>query len=817
MSLHSVTADKEIHTSPTSISCYHCGEECPDKSLHIDEKHFCCHGCMTVYSLLNNAGLCNYYELNQKSGINRRTKARKEKFAFLEDEKVQQSLLSFREAEQSHVTFYIPVIHCSSCLYLLENLHVLHKGILRADVQFLKKEVSIVFDEKQTTLREVVETLEDIGYEPYISLKNLNHQKNKVDKSLIYRLGVAGFAFGNIMLLSVPEYFSNDLQQEAYLGLIFRYISFALALPVFFYSAQVYFKSAWKGIRHRHLNIDIPVALAILVTFVRSVVDVFVFDTAGYFDSMAGIVFFMLIGRAIQNKTYGQLSFDRDYTDYFPISASVLQDGQEKPTPLPDIQTGDILLVHSQELLPADGIVSKGKAEIDYSFVTGESAPVSKAIGEQVYAGGRQLGGAIEVITSKPVAQSYLTNLWNKNAKDPLEEFDDNRNSFVHKLGRNFTWVVLVIALVSAIYWWIHDSSLIWTSVTAVLIIACPCGLLLTYTFTNGFLIRALGRHGLYLRNSFVIENISKLNYLVFDKTGTLTSAENMTANFVGNELSEFEKSLITSLTKPSIQSIKHPIIKLLGNTKLFEVHNFSEESGLGAEGNIEGHSVKIGTAPYFEESLPKDDNGTVLYLFIDHQYRGYFLLRQGLRTGIADMLKNLGQKIRFALISGDKPTQQSYFQNILGSNTDVRFEQNPDDKLEFIKEVQRKGNMVAMIGDGLNDAVALKQSNVGICLAEDINNFSPSADAILAGKELANLDKLIVLAQKNRFIIRSCFAFSVSYNLIGIYFAVQGLLSPLVCAILMPASTLTIVLITFLTSSYWTKRLFASRIRIKL
>lgn len=810
MNLPKTAADKELHILSDSVNCYHCGEICPDKSLHIEEKYFCCHGCMTVYNLLNDAGLCNYYTLNEKSGINRRTHARKEKFAFLEDDKVQQSLINFKNEGQVHVTFYIPSIHCSSCLYLLENLHILHKGIVRTDVQFLKKEVSIVFDERQTTLRKVVETLEDIGYEPYISLQNLSKKKNKVDKSLIYRLGIAGFAFGNIMLLSVPEYFSDDLQQEAYLGLIFRYISFALALPVFFYSAQIYFKSAWKGIQHKHLNIDIPVALAILVTFVRSVVDVFVYNTAGYFDSMAGIVFFMLIGRAIQNKTYGQLSFDRDYTDYFPISATVLKEGKEYPTPLPDIQTGDLLLVHSNELLPADGIVSKGKAEIDYSFVTGESIPVSKEIGELVYAGGKQLGGAIEIITSKPVAQSYLTGLWNKNYSDEFEEIEENRNSFVHKLGRNFTWVVLLIAFVSAIYWWFYNPQLIWTTVTAVLIIACPCGLLLTYTFTNGYLIRLLGKHGLYLRNSFVIEKLSKVNYLVFDKTGTLTSTENISAEFKGVELSEYEKSLVNSLAKPSIQSIKYPIRSLLGNTRIFEVHQFSEESGLGATGEVDKHWVQIGTAPYFENKLPKEENGTALYLFIDREYKGYFILRQGLRTGISEMFNHLKNKIKFALISGDKPIQKTLFHDLLGSDSEIRFEQKPDDKLNFIKMAQQKGNTVAMIGDGLNDGVALKQSDVGICLAEDINNFSPSADAILSGKELRNLDKLIALAQKNRLIIRSCFAFSVSYNLIGIYFAVQGLLSPLVCAILMPASTLTIVLITFLTSSFWAKKLFS-------
>lgn len=807
MSLQTKSEQESILNEFETTACYHCGEDCPDRSIEADDKFFCCQGCLAVYGLLNNAGLCNYYELNQQAGTNRRKHIRKEKFAFLEDASIQQSIIQFKNEHEVHTTFYIPIIHCSSCLYLLENLNKVHEGFIRSDVQFLKKEVSIVFDERKISLRQVVETLTDIGYEPYISLQNLNKKKNKVDKSLIFKLGVAGFCFGNIMLLSVPEYFSSDLQEEAYLGTIFRYLSFVLSLPVFFYSANVFFKSAWKGIQHKTLNIDAPVALAIIATFIRSLTEVFLEGNPGYFDSMAGIVFFMLIGRALQNKTYGQLSFERDYTDYFPIAATVLKDEKEVPTPLPDIQSGDVLLIHSQELLPADGIIIKGKGQIDYSFVTGESVAVEKQVGDLIYAGGKQLGGSIEVMTTKPVAQSYLTGLWNKDHNPDVHNYDEYQHSFVHRLARNFTWVVLTIAAIAGIYWWFHNPANVWVSITAVLIIACPCGLLLTSTFTNGYLLRIFTRNGLYLRNASIIEKLSKINHLVFDKTGTLTSAENISTTFIGEPLTKEEKSWVQSLTKPSIQGIKEPIRKYLGATELFEVQDFQEEGGVGASGWVEGHFLKMGAAPYFAESLPLDENGTSIYLFVDGIYKGYFLMQQGLREGVQNMMDSLRTQVKYALISGDKPTQLSYFQKVLGQDADVRFEQKPDDKLKYIQELQARDEKVAMIGDGLNDAVALKQSDVGISLAEDINNFSPASDAILKGTALQYLDKLIQLSRKSRFIVRLCFVFSLIYNITGIYFAVQGLLSPLMCAILMPSSTLTIVLITYLTSNYLAKK----------
>jgi len=789
--------------------CFHCGEDCPDRDLYFDEKYFCCHGCQTVYQLLNKTGLCTYYDLNEYAGISRREVERFNKFAFLEDAAIIQSLIQFRQEGQAHVTFYIPFIHCSSCVYLLENLHRIAPGIVRSDIQFLKKEVRIIFD-KKISLRKVVEVLASIGYEPHISLNHLDKKVPVVDRSLIYRLGVAGFCFGNIMLLSFPEYFSADANTVQYLGNIFRYLNVVLAIPVFFYSAGLFFTSAWKGIRHRHLNIDFPVALAISVTFTRSVAEVFSGTGGGYFDSMAGIVFFMLAGRVLQDRTYAQLSFERNYTDYFPIAATLItKDNEEVPTPLPKLKPGDTIRVHNNELVVADGILVKGKAHIDYSFVTGESVPVEKEMGEIIYAGGKQLGGIIEILSLKEVAQSYLTGLWNKGADTREKKKNDERNSFVHKLARNFTWIVLGIAFIAAVYWWQKDVSKIWPAVTAVLIIACPCGLLLSATFTNGYLMRILGRNGLFLRNANVIEPFGKLSHLVFDKTGTLTSAGSITVTYKGIELSEEEKSLVASLAVPTTHALSKPVKNLLSADETFPVQHFKEYAGMGVEGWVKNHFVKIGV-PSFMNKKPADLSmkGTVLYVEIDGKEKGCFVLQQNLRSGVKEMLARLQKKVSISLLSGDEPYQKKYFLEMTGGKADIRFKQKPIDKLNHIKELQLSGKTVGMVGDGLNDAGALQQSDVGICIAEDTNSFTPAGDAILEGGKLSDLDKLILLCAKGKNIIKLCFGFSVIYNIAGIYFAVQGILSPLIAAILMPSSTLTIVLLTYLVSNGTAKKL---------
>lgn len=329
-------------------------------------------------------------------------------------------------------------MHCSSCLWLLENLYKLNDGVIACKVNFPRKEADIIFDHNKISLRKIAELLTSIGYEPYISLNNLEKKQKFYDRSKIFKLGVSGFCFANIMLMSFPEYFGIDAKEQGLVN-VFRYLNLILSLPVFFYSATEFYKSAWAGLKHRFLNIDAPIVLEIFIAWVRSVYEVLTGTGSGYFDSMSGIVFFMLVGRVLQDKVYRQLSFERDYTSYFPIAVTRLKNDGEEVVTLPDIKLDDTLLIHSHEIVPADGIITKGKALIDYSFVTGESMPVAKEMGEIVYAGGKQLDGNIEVLVIKEVTQSYLTKLWNM---DQTKQPQVNERSFVHLLARYFTLIL---------------------------------------------------------------------------------------------------------------------------------------------------------------------------------------------------------------------------------------------------------------------------------------------------------------------------------------------------------------------------------------
>jgi len=324
-----------------------------------------------VYQLLDDNGLNAYYQYDVNPGITQREKSDKN-YDYLDNEGLVKKLLIFQEGGVAKVKLSLPQIHCSSCLFLLENLSQLDQGVTSARVNFVAKEVTITYRESDTTLRKIVELLSKIGYEPRINYDQTEEARSlsKYDRTLLYKLGLAGFSFGNIMLLSFPEYLGFD--KASYLFHI-GYINILLATPVLLYSGVDYLKSAWRGIRMSNLNIDLPIAVGMITLYSRSVYELVSQNGEGYLDSFAGFVFFLLIGRWFQSFTNQALDFDRNYKSYFPISATIKSAKNWITKSLDDINPGDTLRIKNQELIPVDGLLSKGKARIDYSFVTGEA------------------------------------------------------------------------------------------------------------------------------------------------------------------------------------------------------------------------------------------------------------------------------------------------------------------------------------------------------------------------------------------------------------------------------------------------------------
>ena len=587
-------------------NCVHCGADCGKIPVVWNDKKFCCNGCKTVYQLLNENKLYNYYNLENTPGIKVETTEFGNKYAFLDNDDVKQKLISFSEGGISKVKFFIPVIHCASCIWLLENLKTLHKGVKYSFVNFTRKEVDITFDEKIISLRQLVELLSSIHYIPDLSQSQSDKEEDKhTYKKLLYKIGVAGFVFINVMTYSLPAYFNGEPLSDNLQNLL-NILSYILVIPVAFYSGSDYYISAFKNLAKKNISIDLPIALGIIVLFLVTSYEVFFTGGPGYCDSLSGLIFFLLVGKWYQSKTYEALSFERNYKSYFPIAVTKINKQIEESILLEKIEVDDELIIRNKELIPADSELVEGEGQIDYSFVTGESNTVVKNAGDFIYAGGRQMGGIIKIRVKKEVNQSHLTKLWNQDKT--YEKPSDSLKTLSDKISQYFTLIVIAIAFAGFTFWMIQGETHTAIYVfTAVLIVACPCALALSIPFTFGNTMRIFGKEGLYIKNTDVIEKLSHITAVVFDKTGTLTQPNESKIVFSGRELSKAEVDAVFSLAKQSTHPLSNAIVKSLFQAEYFKPKHFVEVAGRGIFGKVNNLEIRIGSEEYVTNQSAKN------------------------------------------------------------------------------------------------------------------------------------------------------------------------------------------------------------------
>lgn len=792
----------------TTIACFHCGDICQEP-IRYDDKDFCCIGCKNVYAILQENNLCEYYTLNDIERLSVKNPAIAEKFAYLNLPEVKAKILDFTDGNIAKVTLYLPGIHCSSCIWLLENFHKLDHGVQQARVDFLKKQLSITFKEQETSLQNIVTLLAQIGYEPLITLNDTEGKDRKAEglskeqKMLLAKIAVAGFSFGNIMLISFPEYFGFDSLSEGSFKYFFQYVNIALVLPSFFFGGWGYLRSAYRNLRKGILHIDFPLALGLVVLLLRSLFEIATDTGAGYLDTLSGLIFFLLLGKWFQQKTYDTLRYDRDFKSYFPVAVSVRTENGEEQMPVTSLQVGQRIIIRNQELIPADSILLKGEANIDYSFVTGEAMPVEKVLGEMIYAGGRQMGATIELEVMKPVSQSYLTELWNKEEFKKTTQKQEPTLKLQNFLSKYFTYGLLVVAF-SALGFWLLQNDLpkAINAFTAVLIIACPCALALSSPFALGTAMRILGKWKCYLKNVAVIENLAQIQTIIFDKTGTITERSSSEIQFVGQPISQEELYCVANLVANSTHPLSQLIYQKIGlNAPKLLVENFKESTGKGISALVAGKLVKVGSASFVGVQNPLQDYNTKVFVSINGELKGYFLFQNQYRKGLDILTQALWNKgFDLHLLSGDNQGEAQNLLKFFLKNEKLHFNQSPQDKWNFVAQMQRNGQNVLMLGDGLNDAGALQKADVGIAVTENIAYFTPASDAILDASHLPYLAGFLDFAKSSLRVIKQSFAISLVYNVVGLFFAVQGTLSPLIAAILMPLSSITVVAFTTLS-----------------
>lgn len=771
----------------TKVNCYHCGDLCEKEHRVHDGHDFCCQGCEVVYDLLNESGLCDYYTIGERPGVKQRTTVDEPRMELFDVPDVREKLVEFSEGGITRVRFHVPQMHCSSCIWLLENLARLEPAVIRSRVAFAEKELSITFREERLSLGRLVQLLRRIGYGPQLTATGPKKEQNGVPRIVYIRLGVAAFIFGNTMLFSFPEYLGAD--GEAGLKTGFQWLTVLFSFPVVLFLSTDFFRSAWAGVRSRTVNIDQPIALGIVALWTRSLWDVISGSGPGYFDSLAGLLFFLLIGRWYQAYTYKALRFDRALEDFLPLVVLRKNGASETPVKVADLRPGDRIVVRDQEIVPVDALLVAGDAHIDNSFITGEPLALRKRIGETVRAGGRQRGAVIELEVTRTFADSRLKRLW---AEQGGTHERPAMPRMIDGVARRFTIAVLLISLGAALFWWGKDAAQIWPVVTAVLIVACPCALALSMPFAYGHTIRLMGKQGLFLRDAEVVERMARIDTVVLDKTGTLTAREAHEMQWHGPLLSEDQLSMIRSLARNST----HPLSAVLSTelkAPLRDAAAVEETAGRGVLGEVVGVPVRLGSAPFCGGTEQERPNGEAhVHVTIGGVYLGYYAIRKRARTGIVDAVSELREHARVALLTGDAQVDPVLADAFIGS--DVRTACTPSDKSAAVREHQAQGHRVLMVGDGLNDAGALAQSDVGITVTETSAALTPASDAIMDAGSVAELPHFLRMARRARRIVIGSLFISLCYNVTGVSFAVSGHLTPLIAAVLMPLSSVSVV-----------------------
>lgn len=765
-------------------TCFHCGEDLGRFSIQYDAKAFCCSGCKNVYALLSSSDLGDFYRFEKQAGT-KPLETNTQKFLFLDDPKIAERFIQFKDQTSIHTTLFLPNIHCSSCIYLLENLSKLNPGIQNCQVNFTKREALIIFNPTLIKFSELADLLDKIGYEP--NFGDRSAVERNFNKQFFFKLGIAGFAFGSIMLWSFPEYLGIERVHQNF-RVFSSYLSLLVSIPVLLYSARDYFISAFKAVRYKSINLDVPVTIGIIALYLQSCYSIFKGEGSGYMDSFAGFIFFLLIGKWFQSLTYKSLSFDRDYSSFFPVAVIKINQNKEHIVPIEELAINDTIRLRNNEILPADSFLQDDSADFDFSFITGEAEVVRKYKNDKIFAGARLLGKTSLFKIEKESNRSYLTEIWNKTEAKTEQQKSDPLSIF-------FLIGLLVISLIGFSVWSFIDPSRSVEILVAILIVACPCALALSAPFTYGNIMRLLGKKGLYLKNTSIIKDLNAVTDIVFDKTGTLTNQKGK-ARYLGEELTEYESKIVAKVLRSSTHPYSKFILNYLENPEDIDVSNFSFEEfkGKGIIAEIEGLKLKIGSSLFLNNNDQSTESQSILE--INGERKGTFYFESNFRENLRDMFKDLST-YNLHVLSGDNPKDLHQIQELSGISDRIFFNQKPQNKLSYIEQLQNEHRKVLMIGDGLNDAGALAKANVSIAISDDVFQFTPSSKAILDGKNLTTLPKLLTISKRADRILNICLVFSILYNCVGLGFALTGSLSPIIAAILMPLSSITVVLLS--------------------
>ncbi len=800
---------------PVHAGCFHCGLPLPGgvhyrNLLEGEEREFCCFACQQVCEAIYQTGLQGYYQRTPQGVLLAPPPVPPADIEMYDLDEVQQDFVR-RQGDVLDAHLLVEGIHCPACVWLIERAMTRAPGVLAANVNLAGKRLHLRWDKRRAKLSTLIAELSRVGYTgvPY-DPEAAEGAMKKANRSMLFRLFFAGFAMMNLNLVSIALYSGAD---SGPFRDFFHWMGCALATPTLLYSAFPFYKGAWGGLRNARLTMDLPIALGLSVTYTYSLYIIVSGSQVGavYFDTVTNLTFVILIGRYLEGMFRHQaVAATNRLLDLQPRVATVLLDGEEKLTPVRAVKVGDRVLVKPGGKIPMDGVVREGSSQVDESMLSGESAPVRKNAGDRVAAGTLNGRGALVVEVGATSQNSTLARIIRL-----VEEAQASKAPIQRLADTIVPWFVLATLTCAGIafFVWSDHFEMALMAATSVLIITCPCALGMATPMSIAVASGLGAKHGILVKNGAVLETLSGVTHFVFDKTGTLTEGK-MRVEHVIAAAGQDENALLklaAAVERYSEHSVAQAVTRVAEERGLAyrdaTVEGFRATPGAGVEAVLGGQSVVLGTLLWLESNrVALNDDlraqiagleaqaKTCIHLGVDGQHAAMLVLADTLRAdaqGLINALRAAG--IGMTLLSGDRRQVAEAVARQLGG-MEVIAEVLPQDKDKVIRQLQQRGECVAMVGDGINDAPALIRADVGIALGSGTDVSVESADIVLMQSELDKVRLATLLSRRTLRTIKQNIGLSFAYNIIMVPLAMMARVTPLVAAITMPLSSLLVI-----------------------
>ncbi len=784
--------------------CFHCGEPVPANcNLTIeaegDVQPVCCSGCEAVANLILQSGQSRYYQFRTETAIKPAD----------EDATIEES---WRRYDERHSLWGSPLkdgryelllqvegIRCAACAWLIRSQLEARDGIDQVQVDVATGFVRINWQPAKLQLSKIAAILAGVGYRPHLPLsgaESMGRQQERRDA--LKRLGVAGLGMMQVMMYAAGLYAGEAMGISEGPERFLQWISLIVTTPVLLYSGRVFYSSAWRSLSHRKIGMDVPVALAISIAFIMSCINFLTGNGHVYFDSVVMFIFFLSLGRYAELVIrHRNLQTGLALARLLPEWAELIRDDDETERVLAiDLRIGDQVRVRAGQTFPADGRVISGSTEVDEALLTGESRPVEKHIDDVVIAGSINRAQTIAFEVSKNPDDSTVSVMGRM-----LLKSQTHRSRYTRLSERYAGWfvaVVLVVASLTALWWAIHDTDMLFPATLAVLVISCPCALSLATPAAIASSSRALLEQGILLTRSEALEILGGIDTIVFDKTGTLTSGSPTVVGTVINpDRGDFSQANALRIVASLEVDSSHPISKAFADIKVSRdsVSQVTNHEN-GVEGRVDGASYRVGNAAFTGVNVIDLKGGLGrLWLADDSGWIARFDLDDGLRSSATETITALRARgLDLAILSGDHQQAVASVAKRVGIDN-WHAEQTPRMKMDFLESLQAEGKTVLMVGDGINDAPVLSVANVSMTVSGASELANSTADFILTGKSLKYIEYILFSGDRTRAIIRQNLTWALSYNLLAVPFAAAGLIVPWMAALGMSISSLLVVL----------------------